>query len=416
VTALLVAAAILLLGNGLLGVLVPVRADLQQFSRLEIGVLGSGHFFGLMVGCLLAPRIIGQAGHIRAFTAFTATATITPLLHAIWPDPVVWCLLRALNGICFAGLFMGIESWLTEASSHDSRGRVLAAYTMINLTVVTVGMQMIGLAEPKGFELFSLVAILYSLAAVPVALTRTAVPNPPRTATLRLGWLFAISPAAVLSCMFAGLANSAFWTLITLYGAAARFQIEETATLLGTAVLAGAASQWPVGLLSDRFGRRGALIAVAVGAAAAGIALFGLAGAGKPIVFVLAAIYGACAFPIYPLAVAHANDLVPRERAVEVSSGLLLTFSAAAVVGPLAAASAMSLAGSAALFLHTALAHGLVAAVLLARSGMRPELPSADRDPFVALPRTTPAVFEMDPRAEPSAEAEPGARSADGPT
>jgi MFS family permease len=411
VTALLLATAVLLMGNGLLGVLVPIRADLQQFSRLEIGALGSGHFFGLMVGCLLAPRIIAQAGHIRAFTAFTATATITPLLHAMWPDPVVWTVLRALNGICFAGLFMGIESWLTEASSHESRGRVLAAYTIVNLTVVTIGMQMIGLAEPTGFELFSLVAILYSLAAVPVALTRTTAPSPPRTARLRLGWLFAISPAAVLSCMFAGLANSAFWTLITLYGAAAHFRIEETATLLGTAVLAGAASQWPAGLVSDKLGRRVTLIAVAIGAAAAGIGLFAFVEMGKPAVFALAAIYGACAFPIYPLAVAHANDLVPRERAVEVSSGLLLTFSAAAVLGPLAAALAISQISAAALFLHTAMAHALIAVVLLVRSTIRPTLPTEDRDAFVALPRTTPAVFELDPRAEPTSTDAAGATS-----
>src|SRR5690554_8169219 len=76
VTALLIAAAILLMGNGLLGVLIPVRADVEQFTRLEIGLLGSAYYAGLMAGCLLGPLVIARVGHIRAFVAFTAIATI----------------------------------------------------------------------------------------------------------------------------------------------------------------------------------------------------------------------------------------------------------------------------------------------------------------------------------------------------
>jgi hypothetical protein len=62
----------------------------------------------------------------------------------------------------------------------------------------------------------------------------------------------------------------------------------------------------------------------------------------------------------------------------------------------------MSLAGTGALFLHSAAAHTLIGLTLLIRVGLRPTLPEEDREEFVAVPRTTPAVFELDPRAEPS--------------
>jgi MFS family permease len=131
--------------------------------------------------------------------------------------------------------------------------------------------------------------------------------------------------------------------------------------------------------------------------------LFSASGGRISWLFALAVLYGTCAFPIYTLCVAHANDLVPKERAVEVSSGLLLTFSTGAVLGPLIASLMMSLAGSPALFLHSAAAHALIALTLLVRVGVRPRLPEEDKEEFVAVPRTTPAVFELDPRAEPSA-------------
>lgn len=405
VTALLIAAAILLMGNGLFGVLVPLRADIEKFSRLEIGLIGSTYYAGLMAGCFLCPLVIARVGHIRAFVAFTAIATITPLLHAIWLSPLAWATLRALNGVCFAGLFMGIESWLSGSSSSETRGRVLAAYTVINLTVVTVGMQMMALTSPKGFELFSLVAILYSLAAVPVALTTTHAPCPPKTAKLRLGWLFAVSPAAVMGCFFTGIANSAFWSLAPLYGRSGGFSLSEVAIFMTIAVLSGAASQWPVGYLSDRVGRRPLLVAVGTLAATAGVGLYILSNSGPAFIYPLAALYGCFAFPVYTLCVAHANDLVHKKRAVEVSSGLLLTFSIGAVIGPLLASLVMSQAGHGALFLHSAAAHALIAAAMIVRVRLRPKLPAERAEEFVVVPRTTPSVFQLDPRAESPAEA-----------
>jgi MFS family permease len=402
VTALLLSSSILMMGNGLFGVLIPIRANIEQFTSYDIGVMGSVHFAGLMIGCLLWPRVIATVGHIRAFAALTALATITPLAHAIWTVPPVWWMLRGLNGLFFAGLFMIIESWLTGASQPETRGRVLGAYAMTNLTVVTGGMLLVSAGEPSSFELFSLVAILYSLAAVPIALTPRSAPQPPPTAKMRLGWLIAISPAAVYGCFAAGLVNSAFWTFSPLFAQGGGLSVSDTALFMSFVVLGGAISQWPVGRLSDRLGRRAVGIVVCAVAALAGLALFAMADGGASVLFVLGALYGSMAFTVYTLCVAHANDLVHRKRAVEVSSGLLLVFSAGAILGPLIVSAIRHKFGLGGLFLHTAVAHASVAIVMLVRAQVRPKLPTKHKEPFVIVPRTTPAVFELDPRGEPT--------------
>lgn len=403
VTALLIAASILMMGNGLLSLLLPLRAGVESFSRLEIGFMGSCYYAGLMAGCAIAPIAMARVGHARAFTAFTASATATPLLHAIVVDPWGWSALRFLNGLCFAGLFMGIESWLAGASETATRGRVLALYTLINLTVVTLGMQMTGVISPEGFQLFSVVAILYSIAAVPIALATTPAPHLPKQARLRLGWLVSVSPAAVAGCFFTGIANSGFWTLAPVYAHDAGMSVNGIATFMTTAVLCGAASQWPTGQISDRMGRRPLLITTAIGAATAGILLFLEFGRGRLFEYVLAGAYGMMAFPVYTLCVAHANDLVSAKRRVEVSSGLLLVFSIGAVVGPMMASSLMAVAGSGAVFLSSCLAHISIAATMLARLSLRPSLPVLiGRKGFVVVPKTTPAVFELDPRGTPT--------------
>jgi MFS family permease len=250
------------------------------------------------------------------------------------------------------------------------------------------------------FELFSLTAMLYSLAAVPIALTRTVAPAPPRRARLRLGWLFMVSPGAVLGCLFGGLANSAFWTLSPLYGQTVGLGDGGIAHFMTVVVLAGAASQWPAGRLSDRIGRRAVTAFVAAVAAVAAITLYFMpvVQGSERAVLGVAALYGAMAFPVYALCVAHANDLVHRKRAVEVSSGLLMTYSIGAVLGPLAASLLMAEGGNRALFLHTALAHTLIVAIMVVRQRQRPRLPTNYSEGYVVVPRTTPAVFDLDPR------------------
>jgi MFS family permease len=401
VTALLLGAAILLMGNGLTVALLPLRADADRFSQLEIGILGSAYFAGLMVGCVIGPAVVARVGHIRAFTAFTAIASSTPLLHAMLAAPPVWWLLRALTGVCFAGLFMVIESWLNAAASTQTRGRVLAVYTIINLIVVSLGIELIQLGDPRSFELFSLIAILFSLAAVPVALQTAAVPEPPRRARLRIGWLMSVSPAALLGCFVAGLTNGAFWAYAPIYALRGGLPVPEVGHFLALVVLGGALTQWPIGYLSDKMDRRTVLAMVAALASACGVGLY-LARLGHPLaIFALGAGYGSMAYPLHAVCVAHANDLVHRKRAVEVSSGLLLTFACGAILGPFLAALAIEAGGHGALFLQSAAAHGLIAALMLLRLLVRPRARDKPLD-FVATPQTTPAVFDLDPRGEPA--------------
>ena len=151
-----------------------------------------------------------------------------------------------------------------RVASVESRGRVFAAYTMINLTVVTAGMQLMNLGTPMSFELFSLTAMLYSLAAVPVALTKTSAPTAAAPARLRLLWLLAVSPAAMLGSLFAGLANAAFWTLSPLYGRAVGLTDHGIALFMtvGRAERRGQPMARRA-CLSDRCGRRPVSVAIA---------------------------------------------------------------------------------------------------------------------------------------------------------
>jgi len=137
VAALLISVSILLMGNGLQGRLIPVRANMEAFSPMEVGLLGTAYFLGFTLGCIYGPSLVRRSGHIRAYLAMTSLASVISLMHAIDVNPVTWWGLRAVTGFCFAILYIVIESWLNAKSDNRTRGTVFSIYTAINLTVIT---------------------------------------------------------------------------------------------------------------------------------------------------------------------------------------------------------------------------------------------------------------------------------------
>ena len=394
ITALLMSASIILATNGLEGVLLPLRGVMERFSDLEIGLIGSAYFAGFTLGCLTCPRIIARVGHIRAFTVFTAITAVSPLIEAMWPEPPLWWCFRGVTGVCFAGILNVFESWLTSVATNANRGQLMGTYAFINFASLTLGQQLINLGSPGDFRLFSLVAILCSLAAVPLALTLSPPPAPPLRPRLQLRRIYEVSPAAVAGCLGAGLANGAFWALAPVYARESGLPNFQVAAFLGLVLVGGALSQWPIGRISDRVDRRLVLAAICAQAALTGIMLFLLPDAPLYLKLSLAALFGACALPVYWVSFAHANDLAERAEAVSVSSNLLLLFGLGAIIGPIAAALLKQQFGAGSLFLYTAGIHVLVALTVLYRMTRRsppPQQAGYDDLPISA----TPAVFEL---------------------
>jgi len=398
VTALLVSVAFLLMGNGLQGTLLPVRASLEGFAAPEIGLIGTAYYLGFGAGCYFGGRLVRRAGHIRAFSAMASLASAIALIHALFLNPAFWWLFRGTAGFCFAVLYVVIESWLNETASNENRGFVLSVYNIINLTVITIGQMMMVLYDPAAFPLFALASVLISLAVMPLSMTRSPAPAPVETVRLRLRHLYRISPVACAGVAAVGLANGAFWAMAPVFAQGRGLDVTGIALFMSATVLAGAAAQWPLGWLSDHRDRRHVILGACLLGAAAGIAMVLFEAPWAWLDFALVAVFGAMAFPLYAVCVAHMNDYVARDEFVEASSVLLLLYAAGASVGAIPASVLMGEIGPGGLFAFTATAHLGLAAFAVLRMRRRAAPPAAEKDQFVSVPRTSPTVFALDPR------------------
>ena len=128
---LLLGIGLMMLGNGLQGSLLGIRANLEGFSTGITGFIMSGYFVGFLFGSIIAPRILRSVGHVRVFAALASLASSATLMHAVIADPFIWGVFRVLTGFCFAGLYIVSESWLNDAATNETRGQILSFYMVI---------------------------------------------------------------------------------------------------------------------------------------------------------------------------------------------------------------------------------------------------------------------------------------------
>ena len=388
----------LMAGSGFMASLLGVRLEQTGSSALIVGIVGTAYFVGLVVGSTRAGLVVARVGHIRAFAAFVSLLSASTLSYALLQDPALWVVLRLIDGLCIAGVYVCLESWLNERAEAGARGMVLAAY-MIALYIGQATSQfLLNISGPAPSIPFVAASILISLSAIPVALTRIDAPPLSSSETLPIKALYKISPLGTGGAAITGAMLGAFYALGAVYARRLGMELSQVAVFMSTVIFGGVVLQWPLGLLSDRFDRRRVIVFAFGGTLAAGL---GVALIGMPGVALLAcaALFGGLSFALYPLCVAHANDHLAPEQRVPASGGLVLTYSVGAATGPLIAAVFMTAAGAQGLFLFIAACAGAALLFGIWRQTRRSPVPAEDQQSYQILPRTTPASAALDPLA-----------------
>ena len=396
--------SLILVGIGLLGALLGVRATLASFADLEIGLIMAGYYAGYIAGTVLAPRLIRNVGHIRCFAAFAALASAATLGFGLLVNPYAWLGLRVLNGICVVGLYMVVESWINEQTAGPGRGRVFALHMMSTLVALALGQTLLLAGDSSSLTLFAFAAVLISLGVIPVAVTRVTEPRIDVSMRVRLPQLLRASPLGVMGALSAGTVNGAFWGMAPVFGQRLPLEEPQIVQLMSATIIGGALLQWPIGHLSDRLDRRIVLILTSLATATVALIAGYVVIEGQSGLIPYAFLYGGLMFSLYGISVAHTNDQLEQGQALEATRGLLLIYGIGALCGPVVAGLAMEGAGPVGLPAMSAATAGLLALFGLYRMARRPAPPVADQTGFVPLVRTSPVVLEMLPAADQSAE------------
>lgn len=383
-------------GGGLLGTLLAVRGRLEGFSDQTLGLIMSGYFVGFFLGTFSAPPLIRRVGHVRAFAFHAALAASSVMAYPLLVEPVGWAMLRVVTGMALVGLVTVIESWLNSRAAPEQRSRTFGVYMMVTLVALAGGQLLLDTQPPGGFVLFSVVAILFSLATLPVTTTRLPQPAMAVAPKMGIAGIFRAAPSAAAAALVSGLALGAFWGMGPVYASDLGLDRAGVGYFMSLTILGGAALQLPIGRLSDQGDRRTAIGLVSGLATVISLAVLLVEAPTPGTVYALFFVFGGLVFALYPLCVAHLLDRLPAASLLAGCSALLLLNGVGAAIGPSAAGIAMDRYGGGALPGLFAASLGLLALLVGGRRLLRTRI-LLNRAHFHPMLRTTPSALELLP-------------------
>lgn len=335
ISSLFLSITFLAIGYGIMITYIGVYLKQAGVSSFSIGLINSAFFLGAIASSIFSQKIISTIGHIRSFASFAALMVIAFLLHSIYLNEFFWGFLRLISGFSFYALLIIVESWLNEKSSNSQRGQILAIYTIIFYLSTALGQLFLTIPKDSEFFVFTVGSVLVLFSLITIAMTKIKEPILKPFEQYSFPKLYSIVPLALTGSFIGGFFVGSFFTMLPLtilhkFDSTTVLSIFMSLTLIG-----GLVSQWPIGKLSDKYGRR-KLIAFCGFFTAFVSLLFIIVPELNSYYYILALLLGVTIFAIYPLSLARANDVLDENKdMVEISRALLFAYGAGSFIAPI---------------------------------------------------------------------------------
>jgi MFS family permease len=339
---LLIGMFLIMVGNGLQGTLVALRAELDGFSISMIGVIMSIYYCGYVVGWYIVPSMIRSVGHIRVFAGFASLASTTILIQGLFIDPYIWIFIRFICGISFVGLFIVSESWLNNIATNRRRAQILSTYMFVVNFGLFCGQFLINLGSIETMGLFVLVSILISLSLLPITLTNKISPKFEDSEYLPFRKLFNISPFGVACVIASGICGASLLTLGPIYAKFLGFSLPEISLFMASFIAGCAILPLLTGWISDKIDRRRVIISITF----FGFIISIIACLSSSFLIVTSFLFGGCVTSIYSISAAHINDHLKSSQITSATASLILINGISSCIAPIILAVLLDIFGA----------------------------------------------------------------------
>ncbi len=325
------------------GMLLPLLAIILEQSGVSSAVNGL-HATGLYIGVLVAspfmekplqklgykPIILG--GGLLVITSLA----LFPVWQALW----FWFVLRLLIGIGDHMLHFGTQTWITSTAPAHRRGRDIAFYGLFFSLGFSLGPLMSRLLEVHQSLPFIVSAALSLIVWSGMLFVRNEwvqtdedVQTVSTSSFRRFVQTWKIAWVALLAPFAYGILESTLHGIFPIYGLRIGHDVALLSIIIPCFSAASLLTQIPLGILSDKLGRKNLLMIVL----SVGILNFMLASQMEASVvwlFVSFSIAGMFVGSLYSLGISYMSDLLPKALLPAGNIMCGIAFSIGSMLGP----------------------------------------------------------------------------------
>ncbi|TCT19642.1 putative MFS family arabinose efflux permease [Melghiribacillus thermohalophilus] len=335
--------ALVLISGFSQGMLLPLIAVILEQKGISSSVNGL-HATGLYIGVLLASPFMEKPlrtyGYKPIILTGGAFVFLSLFFFTLWESLWFWFMLRMLIGIGDHVLHFGTQTWITTTSEKHNRGRRMALYGLSFGLGFAMGPLMTRLIYVHPALPFLVSAILSLLIWGLLFFVRNEWPEDEDAyevtsnssagrfkEAVQIAWIALLPPFAY------GFLEATLHGNFPVYGMRIGHDVETLSLIIPAFAVGSLVTQLPLGVLSDKIGRKQVLAIVLAGG---GITFF-LAGVLEHSViwlFVLFTLAGMLVGSIYSLGISYMTDMLP--KTLHPAGNILcgISFSLGSITGP----------------------------------------------------------------------------------
>ena len=222
-----------------------------------IGINSAMMPIGILLISPVIPVLAARYGARNvAMTAAIATALVI-LSYKVFDTLSAWFLIRLLQGMTIATLFVLSEAWIVGSAGDRNRGKIVAIYSSVLSASFGAGPLLISFIGIEGWTPFVLGAAVVALGVIPFIFIREDVQSEPEE-TQPSGILNFSRKAPMLLAAVGAFAifDAATLSLFPVYGVQNGLDLAASANILTALILGNVLLQFPIGWLCDRFAAR----------------------------------------------------------------------------------------------------------------------------------------------------------------
>lgn len=222
-----------------------------------IGINSAMLPIGILLIAPVIPVLASRFG-ARKVAIIAALATALAILsYKVFDVLSAWFLIRLLQGMTIATLFVLSEAWIVGSAGDQNRGKIVAIYSSVLSASFGAGPLLISIIGIEGWMPFLLGAAVVTLGATAFLFIREDAQHEPEE-TRPSGTLnFARKAPMLLAAVGAfAIFDAASLSLFPVYGRQNGLDLATSANILTALILGNVLLQFPIGWLCDRFPSR----------------------------------------------------------------------------------------------------------------------------------------------------------------
>lgn len=323
--------------QGLLLPLLAIFLERMGVSSSMNGLNAAALYVGSFAMTLIAERTLGKLGFKKLASAGLMLVLVSVLLFPLVPNVTFWFVLRLLVGIGDSAVHYTAQLWVLMVTPEEKRGRNLSIYGMsygLGFSLGPLGIPLLQLGDNAPFIVLAvLVLLVLVLVLVKLPDLRAEKLDAEDRPVKRFRRSYALAWYALIPALLYGYMESGINSNFPVYGLRVGLSEQQIAFLLPFIGVGGLILQLPLGMLSDRFGRKRILMITGI---LGGLAfmLVPLAGTSTAAIMALLLLAGGMIGSFFSLGLAYAADILPKALLPAANVVASFHFNAGSIAGP----------------------------------------------------------------------------------